>query len=810
MKRTIQQLLMMPALALLLHSPVSGQVLHLDNAGILMVDKGKSRISTHVEMFREEVERRTAISIPVVKNLKRRTEQLIVVCLTQDMEQLPAAYREQLEDMPDAGPEGFRLAVVPAQQAVLVAGSDERGVLYGLGRLLRKLEMRPGNILVPEGLSISTTPRYPIRGHQLGYRPKTNSYDAWSVEQYDQYIRELTIFGTNSIEIMPPRTDDDFSSVHMQIPAIEMIVEQSRICNKYGLDVWMWYPNMGSDYSHPDSIASELQERHAVFGSVERLDDLFVPGGDPGDVEPDVLFDWLEMVAEVLHEYHPTAKIWVSPQVFRPTKAWFDVFYDRVNKGYPWFGGIVFGPWVKTPIEQIRKIVRPDIPIRRYPDITHSLSSQYPVPKWDLAQAMTLGRECINPRPNDEKAIHNALDEYAEGSLSYSEGTNDDVNKFVWSDQDWDPETPVIETLRDYARVFIGPDYAEDVAQGLLALERNMQGPLLENDGVDLALWQWQKMEERASEEILDNFRFQMGLIRAYFDAYIRGRFIREHALEQEARAVLAAARQLGTREAIGRAGQILDMAASNPAYQQYKDRCLELADALYESVGAQLTVKKHNAMSGRGNFIDNLDVPLNDAVWLKFMMREVQQLSSEEEKLEAIEKMLHRTDPGPGGFYDNFGSLNSWDRVEVRYDEGADPGDLKTPRVSFGVGLIGREWVHEITATGFEGRPTPLAWMNQVTTLYDTPLEITYDNLNPAESYTLRVSYTGRFRSRMKLMADGILVHDFIKTGMQPTYEFPIPAEALEDGTVTFSWTCGEGERGSQVAEIWIIREGK
>jgi hypothetical protein len=59
-----------------------------------------------------------------------------------------------------------------------------------------------------------------------------------------------------------------------------------------------------------------------------------------------------------------------------------------------------------------------------------------------------------------------------------------------------------------------------------------------------------------------------------------------------------------------------------------------------------------------------------------------------------------------------------------------------------------------------------------------------------------------------MKMTADGILVHDFIKTGIQPMYEFPIPSEALKDGKVTFSWTCGEAERGAQVSEIWIIKK--
>jgi len=47
-----------------------------------------------------------------------------------------------------------------------------------------------------------------------------------------------------------------------------------------------------------------------------------------------------------------------------------------------------------------------------------------------------------------------------------------------------------------------------------------------------------------------------------------------------------------------------------------------------------------------------------------------------------------------------------------------------------------------------------------------------------------------------------------FVKTGIQPICEYPIPAEAIEDGEVTFSWTCGEAKRGAQVSEIWIIKK--
>ena len=98
--------------------------------------------------------------------------------------------------------------------------------------------------------------------------------------------------------------------------------------------------------------------------------------------------------------------------MFRPTQKWFDAFFSHANKEYPWFGGVVFGPWVKIPVQKIREMLKPSIPIRHYPDITHNYSAQYPVPHWDLAWAMTLGRESINPRPFDEKASHNALVQY--------------------------------------------------------------------------------------------------------------------------------------------------------------------------------------------------------------------------------------------------------------------------------------------------------------------------------------------------------------------------------------------------------------
>ena len=45
-----------------------------------------------------------------------------------------------------------------------------------------------------------------------------------------------------------------------------------------------------------------------------------------------------------------------------------------------WLNGIVYGPWVRIALPKLRARVPARYPIRRYPDITHSIHSEYPVP----------------------------------------------------------------------------------------------------------------------------------------------------------------------------------------------------------------------------------------------------------------------------------------------------------------------------------------------------------------------------------------------------------------------------------------------
>jgi hypothetical protein len=134
---------------------------------------------------------------------------------------------------------------------------------------------------------------------------------------------------------------------------------------------------------------------------------------------------------------------------------------------------------------------------------------------------------------------------------------------------------------------------------------------------VSKTLEHFQSLEKGASVSMMQNFRFQMCLLRRYYDAFIQKRLIHETKLEQEAYSALSHARQTGSLVAMAKAEGILKKAADPAPYNYYKAKCMVLADSLFESIGAQLTIKKHGAADGRGNFIDNIDVPLNDAPWI-------------------------------------------------------------------------------------------------------------------------------------------------------------------------------------------------
>jgi hypothetical protein len=357
----------------------------------------------------------------------------------------------------------------------------------------------------------------------------------------------------------------------------------------------------------------------------------------------------------------------------------------------------------------------------------------------------------------------------------------------------------VTEVLRQYSRYFIGPDHADSFAQGLLALERNWQGPLLTNEAVYTTLQQFQSLERSASPRDRLNWRFQQALYRAYYDAYLRRRLLHETALEEAALEKLRQARRIGSLLAITEAESLLDQAVTHPVALDWRARVFELAEALFQCIRMQLSVERYQAIAiGRGANLDTIDAPLNNAPWLKHRFAEISTRSDEADRLQEIDAILNWTNPGPGGLYDDLGSLTTQPHLVKGPGFDQDPAFLAS------------------ALAGFSQPPNArLSWRRHAESLHDAPLRMLYTGLDPTAHYRLRVLYAGEAtRWKIRLVAGELFeIHSFmLKPSPLRPLEFDLPAAATASGNLDLAWHrepgLGGNGRGCQVAEVWLLRD--
>jgi hypothetical protein len=754
--------------AVLFAASAATRTVDLSNA-VVVVRAGEVPLaeSTAARMFVEEIEKRTGIRLATTTH--RPADKAAIVIETAGAT--------------SGKPDGYHVFLDPAAPVLSAVGNDPRGTLFAAGQLLRRIDWAKGRFSIDGPLDITTSPAYPIRGHQLGYRAQANSYDAWSPAQFEQYIRELTYFGANSIEGIP--FHDDRPTPVMKMPRREMNRAIGEICNRYGLDYWAWVP---ADFDLKDTgkRASFLARCNEFFKDTPTLTGVFFPGGDPGNNPPELVLPFLEDMGKLLLSAHPKARIWLSLQSFHASQV--DSIYKYIEDRQPkWLAGLAAGPSSPALADTRRRLPRRYM-LRDYPDLTHNKICQYQVPEWDQAYALTLGREAINPRPTEFAAIHQRTAGYTDGFISYSDGIHDDVNKTVWSALSWDPETNVRDILVDYARAYFSPPAAQAAADGILALERNWRGPLVGNGAVEGTLQAWQNLEKQAPE-LASNWRWQMCLLRAAYDAYDRRRLIRESKIEEDANRELLSG---PPAEAMDRATTVLESAVANRTAPELRDRIIELCDLLFHSIGLQTSVPKYHAIGEeRGAVLDFIDYPLNNRWWLEDQFKLTRAMKSEEEQRRRLREIALWEHPGPGSFYDDIGNI------------------AKSPHVT----LMAPDYAGEQSRV-----PEPDFWwwdqgMSRARLSWQTtmwPTSVIYDALDPNATYVVRS--TGYNQALLRM--NGERVNPVIDgKAMGEIKEWRVDPKFISDGRLVLSWDrpTDEGQlnwrQHSRLAEVWLIK---
>jgi hypothetical protein len=800
------------ALGVVLAVPVSA----LDLSGATIVPRSSSPVVAKAAvMLQEELAERSGITLPIAGSAPADG----VAILMGMKANVPGV--EVLN-----APEAYGIEV--SGNAVKLAGQDERGVLYAAGRLIRLADYGPGKLSVTLDKAVTTAPDVPIRAHQLAYRNTANTYDAWTLETYDQYFRDMIIFGCNGVELITNLDPTEKNGPVMTQTMRAMNVKLSALINSYGIEVWLWSPVMADgkeDVTTPEGLAEALEKRRGFLADYPAIDHLFVPGGDDGSTPAVHLMPFLEGLAPILRELHPKAKIWISNQTFTLEEN--DYFFDYLETESPnWLAGLVYGPWIKMGWEEMRERTPQRYPIRRYPDINHTVRCQYPIPNWDPAFANTAGREPMMPMPKMQQHIYNRYRNLSDGFGTYSDGIHDDFNKHVWNTLGWQPNADMDAALIEYGKVFFGVDFAQEVAKGMRLFEECWTGPILENTAIPKSLALWEDIAKRLPG-FDTNWRAQMYLFRARFDANVQAEASAQKRYEEAAHAALAKATEIGVQKAITDARAALAQ-ADTLAAPELRQGIEALGPVLLKSIGYQLSeeVPYLAANPERGAMLDWLDQPLNDRPWLEQRFKAILALDDEATQLERINEILNWKNPGPGGFYDNLGTLGEYSHVVPQQSWEDDPSACHTARVAFpryradqktiakqgsqveATNMVFKEEVARLSGAHTGRQELRMSWQSQITTLYGTPLKMRYEGLDPKAQYRLKVTYAGRFHPSMTLtLNDEYGIHGPVP---QPSPIWPVsyhlPQAATKSGTLDIEWNLVNG-RGCIVAEVWLIK---
>jgi hypothetical protein len=520
--------------------------------------------------------------------------------------------------------------------------------------------------------------------------------------------------------------------------------------------------------SNPEGHRLILESREMLFRRLRKIDAVFTSSHDPGGCPCERCTPWVETFvplmeeeALVLREHHPGAQFYISNQALsRSENEW---LFDYLGRELPdWLTGIVWGPQSR-PLQELRDGLPEKYSILAFPDITHLILCQYPVVGFDHANALVHHRESPTYRPMAMERIFQGTMGLSGGSMPYSEGLHDDLNKAVWSGLHWGMEPA--ESVAEYARWHFGPGIQNDVQELIFDLEKSWKRPVIGNPDIHSHLAAVQELGPRVAGED-GNWRYQMLLLRCLVDLYVQVRLRRERDTERKAIQALGNG-EMGIESRISSALELLRSPAD--AREGELSGCISTTGRV---LGESLGLVFHP--------LERLDVSLSNIPWMVSRLNEVR-ARDKPEREGMVSGIADYEKTAPGGYYEDCGNVEvDSHRVagEDYFLEDIDPTvRLSRRRMSYGRS----EW--------------------------DSDVVYRFEELNPGEPYRISVTYLAnrRMRGSQLLLANGAVLHGDkqLPEDRPRTYDFDIPGELNPDGELELRFRRGKTGRGPLVSEM-------
>jgi len=385
---------------------------------------------------------------------------------------------------PTIGTEGFRISE-RAGGGIEVAGQNELGVLYGLGKLLRTSRYSDTGF-TPGAWRGESVPQKPIRGIYFATHFHNFYHDA-PVEDIQRYVEELALWGLNELLVWYDMNHfngaDDPEAVAFRARLRAILLTAKGV----GMDVSLLVIGNEAYSNSPVELRTRGRGRGAVYkcsvcpSKQEGMQYILKVLGDEfdwaADLKPRSVWIWpydpggcgcaecrpwgakgfmkcVEKVGELAREKLPGTKVVLSSW-FMNQGEWQGVRNQlALNKGL--VDAIVSEPGphgVRTDPKD------PGLPLIGFPEIS-------------MHQTFPWGGFGATPLTARARSQWNAVRATHAGGFPYSEGIYEDLTKMVYSQLYWN-DRPVEETVKEYIAYEFSPDVVEDVTGVVKTLEQN-------------------------------------------------------------------------------------------------------------------------------------------------------------------------------------------------------------------------------------------------------------------------------------------------------------------------------------------------
>ena len=778
-------------------------------------------------------------------------------------------YSNRLKELSELEPgsEGFFLKSISSNpNRIIIAGVDERGCLYGVGEFLRKIQVINGTFIYDKNLCIRTAPAFEIRGTQFG-----QSYVAknlakvrdWTEEETKRVILDYALAGANIFNVDP-------GPMFNFIKSFGLMTQGGFGANTAGEEVpaeWNASESIGRlGYicpSVPEAREFMLKKCEDYFKNSPTFDLVKFHGGDGGGCECGkcnpyglTFIKLVEDMANIIHKYHPTSRIYFTNQKF-DNEDDFAIFNYLQEKPRTWlwawgygpgsdatswqpghrqthrmdlFKYPGFGPYGLYPQEILHQLP-PQQKLVFYNEITHWKYAQhgyvqmYPradkngdqPPHWsediyerrpDQYLTMVYNRLTFYAWPKYYHRVFNDLMRYGIGDITHSSGHHDHFNQWMWQRLLWSPRMSVEEVVNEYCKNWFGEEAAPFMAKAIFQLEENLEEnpeiPLDKKEGID----NYYDLVKNAGvkipqSELNNNWLWQMYMQKAALDKYIKLKVAQQKELEtQIENNVIEILSDLNLKE-IDKQLKLFDDLHDTKEMLSLKQEAKELGELSNKTFGE------------RNEGFYNLDHDYIGLGWLKRQLERAVKSKDKIEKVSLLKMIADYENPCDGGFYDNLGTFNKAPNVVVGY-----PYDH------------GQPYLNDMLDEG--NRPSQRSM--HFTQDEEKGVTLEYRDLDTNANYTVRFTfvrpwYQPRYNHRMNqksqtIYADEIVLAKELEVPfkMSDFFTFKVPQHATKDGKliirfekahdtaigdrVSIEQWRNSGGWGTIVSEVWLMKD--